>query len=429
MKSFFKTIIVYLLTLEAKLVLRKYKPKIVAITGSVGKTSTKDALYTVLSSTFFVRKSEKSFNSEIGIPLTILGRPNGWSNPFIWIANLFEGLLLIVLKNHYPKWLILEVGADRPGDIENIAKWLKPDVVVVTRLPKVPVHVEFFDSPQAVVNEKKHLVQALKTDGTLILNSDDEAVFGLKESVSATTITFGFLKGADLVVSNSSVMYTKHTPTGIRFRVDYSGSSIPVVIDGAIGRQHIYSALAALAVGVSQNCNIVVMEQALAKHTLAPGRMKLLAGIKGTTIIDDSYNSSPVAAQEALTVIKNVTVPGKKIALLGDMMELGQYSAEEHKKIGMYAAEVCDLLATVGVRARAFAEGALIAGMSEKNIRQYDDARRAGKELETVLAPGDIVLIKGSQSVRMERTVLEIMAHPERRNTLLVRQEKEWEER
>src|SRR3989338_11232407 len=126
MKNIFKKTVVWIITLQARAVLRKYKPKIVAVTGSVGKTSAKDAIYEVLSRGARVRKSEKSFNSEIGLPLTILGCPNAWSNPFAWLGNFIEGMKLIVLPNHYPRTLILEVGADRPGDIKNIVRWMKP---------------------------------------------------------------------------------------------------------------------------------------------------------------------------------------------------------------------------------------------------------------------------------------------------------------
>ena len=141
MKNILKKIIIYKITTLARLVLLKYKPKIVAVTGNVGKTSTKDAIYTVLSSEFFVRKSEKSFNSDIGVPLTILGCHNGWSNPILWIKIIIRGIELVVFKNKYPQWLVLEVGADRPGDIKNITEWIKPDVVVVTRFGEVPCKV------------------------------------------------------------------------------------------------------------------------------------------------------------------------------------------------------------------------------------------------------------------------------------------------
>ena len=151
MKNIFKKIIVTILTWEAKMVLRRYKPKIIAITGSVGKTSTKDAIFTVLSKFKIVRKSEKSFNSEIGLPLTIIGCPNGWSNPWTWIENIFIGLTLILWKHSYPEYLVLEVGVGKPGDIKkNVAPWLAPDIVVITRFPDKPVHVEFFHNVEAI---------------------------------------------------------------------------------------------------------------------------------------------------------------------------------------------------------------------------------------------------------------------------------------
>ena len=134
MKSFLKKIIVSILESEARLILKKYNPFIIAITGSVGKTSAKDAIYTVLAgSVSRVRKSEKSFNSEIGVPLTILGCDNAWSNPFLWLKNILNGLELILLRSNYPNCLVLEVGADHPGDIQKITKWLKPDVAVITQ--------------------------------------------------------------------------------------------------------------------------------------------------------------------------------------------------------------------------------------------------------------------------------------------------------
>ena len=155
------------------MVVAKYKPRIVAVTGSVGKTSTKDAIYAVLASRYHVRRSDKSFNSEIGLPLTILGVPNGWSNPLRWLGNLIDGVSLIFFRASYPEWLVLEVGADRPNDIRSVAQWLPVEVAVVTRLPEVPVHVEFFDSPEEVVEEKASLISALRPGGTLVLFDDD----------------------------------------------------------------------------------------------------------------------------------------------------------------------------------------------------------------------------------------------------------------
>jgi UDP-N-acetylmuramoyl-tripeptide--D-alanyl-D-alanine ligase len=169
MKNFFKKIVTFIIEAQARAILKKYRPTIIAVTGSVGKTSTKDAIYTVLERTGFVRKSDKSFNSEIGVPLTILGVPNGWSNPFIWLQNITHGLELIFLKSDYPKTLIIEVGADHPGDIKRVASWLRPDIAVITTVSKIPVHVEFFPSRKALLDEKLALARAVKSEGTLIL--------------------------------------------------------------------------------------------------------------------------------------------------------------------------------------------------------------------------------------------------------------------
>ena len=155
MKEYAKFVTVYILTKLSKLILKKYKPKIVVVTGSVGKTSTKDAIYTAISPFAHVRKSEKSYNSEIGIPLTILGAPNGWSNPSVWLANILGGISLVLFKHKYPEWLVLEVGVGKPGDMKKIASWLRSDVVVITHFGTVPVHIEFFASKSEIVKEKK----------------------------------------------------------------------------------------------------------------------------------------------------------------------------------------------------------------------------------------------------------------------------------
>ncbi|NQV88412.1 MAG: hypothetical protein HQ402_02575 [Parcubacteria group bacterium] len=432
-KIFLKSIIVSILTWEARLVLKKFKPNIVAVTGSVGKTTTKDAIYAVLSSTYHTRKSEKSFNSELGVPLTILGCPSGWNNLFLWIKNIFVGLYIIIFSRKYPKWLVLEVGADRPGDIEKITHWIKPDVTVITRFSKVPVHVEFFPSPEAVIKEKLFLARALKRDGILIVNGDDPDALSFKNEHGGATIIYGENGNANLIASNYNIIYEKkgniEVPSGINFKVDYSGNSVPIFIHGSVGHQHVYTILAAIGVGISQNLNIVKMADALGKYRPPVGRMKLVEGIKNSMIIDDTYNSSPVALAKAFETIKQINTTGRKIAILGDMLELGKYSMDEHKNAGKLVGEICDILITVGIRARYFAEGALNAGMDEKNIFQFDDPREAGKHLENIIEKGDVILAKGSQGARMERAVEEVIAHPELKENLLVRQDKEWQKR
>ena len=433
MKQTFKKIVTFIITAEAKLVLKKYKPHIVAITGSVGKTSTKDAAYTVFSSKFSTRKSDKSFNSEIGIPLTILGCPTGWNNVGLWVKNIFYGLGLILFKQKYPEWLILEVGADRPGDIEKVSKWISSDAAVFTRFGEVPVHVEYFNSREEVITEKSYLIDSLKKEGTLILNADDEDVFNLSADATKKVMTYGKEEKADVVASHYSIQYKENDgvriPSGIAFKIDAMGSSAPVTVPGVLGQAHVYPILGAATAGLSQNINLVEITSALAHHEPPIGRMNIIEGNKNSVIIDDTYNSSPVALNEALDTLNILDKVRYKIAVLGDMLELGKFTAEEHKKAGKKAAGIVDILVTVGMRSRGISEGALDAGMSEKNIFQFEDSREAGKFVDTILEPGDIILVKGSQGTRMEKVVEEIMAHPENKEKLLVRQDPAWKKR
>lgn len=433
MKSIFKKIVIAILQWEAKLVLKKYRPKIVAVTGSVGKTSTKDAIYAALASSFFVRKCQKSFNGDIGVPLTILGLQNAWSNPLLWIENICKGLMAVLVHHPYPAWLVLEVGADRPNDIAQIMEWVKPDIGVATRIGEAPVHVEFFKDRAELVFEKSQLPRAVKAEaegGILLLNIDDADVAGFRPLTKAKVMTVSQKSEADFRADAPEVIYEGEPakPVGIRFAIHHGGKTYEVVRRGIAGSHHLYPALFAFAVAVTQGIAPDKALAGLSAELNTPGRMRLLSAVKGATVIDDTYNASPVAMTEALHTLGGLKC-GKKIAILGDMMELGKLSAEAHRKAGLLAGTVVDVLVTVGVRARMIAEGALDAGLADEKIMQFDYAQEAGKYVEGILAEGDVVLAKGSQSIRMERAVQEIMAEPERRADLLVRQDDEWQKR
>ena len=428
MKNFFKSVVVRALTFEARCVLKKYHPRIIAVTGSVGKTSTKDAIFTAISGDVHARKSQKSFNSEIGVPLTILGLANAWSNPFLWFKNLLDGLLLIIFKQEYPEWLVLEVGADRPGDIESIAAWLKPDVAVFTRLPDVPVHVEFFSSPEEVIKEKKFLAYALKAGGTLIINADDDKMTDMQVK-EGTLLSYGFNSHAQVRGKRERIWYHSHKPCGMKMHVEYEGMDISYELAGALGRHHLYPVLAAFAVAHALELDLTNVAQKLSQHATPPGRMKILSGKNDSTIIDDTYNASPIAVAEALSALSLVQTEGRKIVALGDMLELGPYTKTMHEEAGRHAATVADAFFTVGVRARAAADAAVKAGMSQERVIKLDDARKLGSILAKSVAPGDVVLIKGSQSMRMERAVEAALDDPSKKKDLLVRQDDEWQGR
>lgn len=433
MKDSIKSTIVSILQWEAGRVLKKYEPKIIAITGSVGKTSTKDAIFSALAESFHVRKSEKSFNSQIGVPLTILGCQNGWNNPLIWLVNLIKGFILIVAKSQYPEWLVLEVGTDSPGGIKKMSEWLKPDILVITRFGKTPVHIEFFESVDALIEEDGALIDSLKRKGILVLNADDKDVKAFINKSSNRAVTYGMDGGSDIFASNYRVMYgidkKGKFPTGIQFKAEYNGESAPVVLMGVLGSHHIYPSLAAIAVGISQNLKLTNISKNLRSHASPLGRMKIIKGIKNSIVIDDSYNSSPVALEEALKTLQMIEGAKRKIAVLGDMLELGEYSVSAHKEAGAIASRSCHLLVVVGPRSRGIAEGALQNGMKERDVLQFDTSEEAGAYLENLILEKDIILVKGSQSMRMEKVVEKIMANPEEKEKLLVRQEKEWKER
>ncbi len=358
---------------ESKLVLAKYKPKVIAITGSVGKTSTKDAVYATIAKISHVRKSEKSFNSELGLPLTILGCPNGWNSITAWIRNLWKGIWLFLYPHKYPKWLVLEVGVGKAGDMDRTASWLKTDAVIMTTIGNTPAHIEFFTSTKHLIEEKSKLIKTLKKDGLLVLNADDEAVLGMKAKTKCVTVTYGFKEGADVVGSAESIFYNEAgEPAGLIFRVDAGGVSLPVTIEGVFGRNHAYAALASLALSVGLKFNLVNAIESLKNYDFPPGRMCLLKGINNTLIIDDTYNSSPFACESALRTLGEVTTRdsfvGRKIAVLGDMLELGKHTEEAHKNIGKFASGNVEILVVVGPRAQSIKEGALEGGMSVGNI-------------------------------------------------------------
>jgi UDP-N-acetylmuramoyl-tripeptide--D-alanyl-D-alanine ligase len=277
------------------------------------------------------------------------------------------------------------------------------------------------------VEEKSQLLKTLKKDGLLVLNVDDETVLEMKTKTKNRFVTYGFKNGADILGSGDNIFYNdKNEPAGIIFRVDVEGKSFPVVIEGVFGRNHIYASLAALALSFGLKFNILDAINALKNYDVPPGRMRLLRGINETLIIDDTYNSSPFACEFSLKTLGEIKNKGRKIAVLGDMLELGKYTNEAHKNIGKIAKENCDALMVVGPRAEKIKEGAVENGMSPENIFEFPDSREAAIFVKSFAQKNDIVLIKGSQGMRMERVTEAILLDQKNKNKLLVRQDEEW---
>ena len=427
MKNLLKMFVAGILALVARAVLHRYRPHIVMITGSVGKTATKDAVAAVLATRFLVRKSEKSFNSEFGVPFTILDVENPWGNPFAWLSLVKCAVALLLLPNQYPNMLVLEVGADKPGDLAQILRIATPDVVVVTRLPEVPVHVEAYASPEAVREEEFSPAYALAAGAPLIISADDPYTLHNAVRTAAHIISYGVSSGATVRVSDGGFYEEGGKVVGMQANVTtgglpaQAGKQERLVVKGSVGATQLLPAASALALASAFNISPAEALKALEGYEPPPGRGRLLAGIHGSIVIDDSYNSSPAAVEEALATLKTFPA-GRRIAVLGDMLELGRYSAMEHERIGALAAESADVVVAVGIRARVFA-----ASAGEKAML-FDNAKNAAEAFPAFVKTGDVILVKGSQSIRTERIVEALLADPSDISKL-VRQESEWKRR
>jgi UDP-N-acetylmuramoyl-tripeptide--D-alanyl-D-alanine ligase len=425
MRFIFLPILKFLMRWLAELTLVRYEPGVVGITGSVGKTSTKSALNAVLGSDRRVRAAGKSFNNELGLPLTIVGDWQSTEGLFFWPKVLAAGIGQLLVKNSvFPHILVLEYGVDRPGDMDYLLRVARPQIGIVTALGEVPVHVEFFTGPGAVRKEKAKMVGALPVTGFAILNGDDKAVLKMKDETRAHPMTFGFSRGVEMRISGMQNHLDKKFK-GVSFKLTYGGTSVPVKIKDAFGKTHAYAAAAASAAGLIYGMNLGRMAEALSDYEPPAGRLCLLPGIKETFIIDDTYNSSPTATEEALSVLGSLKAK-RKIAVLGDMLELGKYTMSAHENVGRLIPKNADFLITVGSRGKFIAERAAKSKFSKKKIKTFMDVGEAGLELQRMLKKGDVALVKGSQAVRMEKIVKEVMAEPQKAEKLLVRQSPIW---
>jgi len=420
MKRIRTYLVTFMLAAFARAVVRRYTPKIVMVTGSVGKTSTKDAVAAVLRTHFFVRASEKSFNSEYGVPFTILGVENPWDNPLSWLKVMRSALALLLLPNHYPNLLVLEVGADKPGDLARILRIATPDAVVVTRLPEIPVHVEAYASPEAVREEEFSPAYALHAAAPLIVSADDAYALERALHTAARVITYGCSADAQVNLCEVDFYKEEGEVVGMSAEVHKGDEKGTCIVKGSVGGTQLLPAAAALATASAFHISLAEALEALEIYEPPPGRGRLFKGKNGSIIIDDSYNASPAAVEEALATLKAFPHAKRRIAVLGDMLELGRYSVTEHERISALASTSADVIAAVGIRARAFA-----VASRETETLLFDNALSAASALAEYVREGDVILIKGSQSIRTERIVEALLANPDDA-AKLVRQEKKW---
>jgi UDP-N-acetylmuramoyl-tripeptide--D-alanyl-D-alanine ligase len=341
----------------------------VGITGNVGKTTTKEAAAAALGARYRVLRTAASFNNEIGVPLTFLRL-----EPTHEVA-------------------VIEMGFYVPGEIADLCRLVRPRIGIITEIPAVPVHFARTPSVEAIAAGKAELIESLPEDGLALLNADSPRVRGLANRTRARVVLFGESQDAELRATDVRA----EGLAGLRFTATYEGERFAVALP-IPGRQLVPAALAAL--GAAHELGVPLAEAAVALGTLEQPahRMEVRRG-PGVTVIDDSYNASPAAVHAALAVLRDV--PGRRIAVLGDMLELGSFSADAHEAAGQDAARSTDVLIGVGELARTMVDAARAAGLSEAH--RASDAGEALVLLRRLQQPGDTILVKGSHSLALDR--------------------------
>ncbi|MBI5420815.1 MAG: UDP-N-acetylmuramoyl-tripeptide--D-alanyl-D-alanine ligase [Parcubacteria group bacterium] len=392
--------------------LTKFQPGIIAITGSVGKTSTKEAIYTILRVDRKVRRSRENLNNALGIGLTILGdykRPpeGGIQKLFFWCFVVVRGYWQLYFGKTYPELLVLEYGIDRPGDMDELVHLYPPQIAVMTALSDIPPHVEFFASPDELYREKEKLVRALPVEGFAILNHDDETVREMREVTRAHTMSYGFGEDAQVGVIGYEYLYTNYVPRGMAFKINYDGKVVPFTLN-VFGKPQVYSVSAAIAVGLIFGMNLVKIAQALESYTVMEGRGNFIPGIKHSYIFDSSYNASPDSMDMALETLHELESVKRRVAILGDMLEIGTYSTEAHLALGRHAARRVDRLIVIGARGAFIGEGAREAGMQSDRLTFFHTTEEALSHLDTFIEEGDCVLVKASHAMHFEKIINEL---------------------
>jgi UDP-N-acetylmuramoyl-tripeptide--D-alanyl-D-alanine ligase len=347
--------------------------EVVGITGSLGKTTTKEVVAGVLSAHRHVLKSEGNLNSEIGLPLTVL---NGLNRPH--------------------EIAVLEMAMYATGDIRLLARLARPRLGVVTAVQ--PVHLERMGTIERIQAAKQELVEELPADGVAILNADDPRVAAMSGATRARVVRYGVAVDADV---RADAIHSQGL-RGVEFDLVGDGKRLHVRLP-LLGAHSVHAALAATAVALEEGFSL--SEAAEALHELTPAlRLLIVEGVNGSRVVDDSYNASPESVLAALNLLKEL--PGKrKIAVLGDMLELGSEEEPGHRRVGSRAALVLDRLITFGERSKITADEARRAGLRADQVVQAESHEEIVEQLTSWLRPGDDVLVKGSLAMGMSAVV------------------------
>lgn len=353
--------------------------RVVGVTGSVGKSTTTDVITQVLSRRYRVLKSQSGLSSEVNVPLTVLH-----------------------LTNSHQR-LVLEMGMPAWGTLPLLATIAPPDVSVLTLI--APVYLERFGTLENVIAAEAEYLEAIPTEGTAILNIDDANIMALAAKAKARVLTYGLAPNADFRAARIEGLGL----SGIRFWMHHEGQSRQMHLP-MLGQHSVHTALRAAAAARAEGLSWEEIVQGLQSQR---SQLRLIAvrGPKGSVILDDTYDATPSSTLAALNLLNDI-MEGQRIAILGDMLELGSYQQTGHELVGIRAAEVCDLLIAVGERARIIAQEAIHSGMPPDHVRAVDTPEEAVKLVLNVVKSGDSILVKGSDTALMERIVTRLEESP-----------------
>ncbi|MFW6140348.1 MAG: UDP-N-acetylmuramoyl-tripeptide--D-alanyl-D-alanine ligase [Acidobacteriota bacterium] len=355
-------------------VLLKHPVQVIGITGSTGKTTTKEFTAALLKNTHCVLKSHGNFNNHIGLPLS----------------------LLYLNKKH--DTAVLEYGMSHPGEILALTRIASPDVAVICNV--YPVHMEFFENINEIAKAKKEILDGMNPNGTAVLNGDQPLVLSLTKSLKNSPVLFGLTDKCDVRAYNIHV----HSLEKMSFDFQYKGREARTSIPFS-NRGYLYNFLAAAAAASVLSVPFEHILKTGRKLKPPDNRGEVLALANNIKVINDTYNSNPAALKEAIKSL-SLQKGGRKIAVLGDMLELGEKQIAYHTEAGKFAAKnKIDLLITVGPLAKYIAEGALISGMAPENIISFEQSEEAADKIPSILNENDFVLIKGSRGVKTEKIV------------------------
>jgi UDP-N-acetylmuramoyl-tripeptide--D-alanyl-D-alanine ligase len=359
----------------------RFNIPLIAITGSNGKTTTKEMAASILAQRFRLLKNEGNLNNHIGVPLTLLR-----------LESAHEVA-------------VIEMGINRPGELRRLCEIAQPQAGLITNIG--PTHLEFLGDVDGVARAKGELLEALTPDSMAILNADDEHYQSLATKVRGGLMTFSLRSQAD-VMATAVTLHPDRGPT-FRLRIRTGGKPGEVEVSlPLMGRHNIYNAIGAAAIATYQGMDLDEIRQGLEGFRPVSMRSQLLE-LKGFHILNDAYNANPASMKSALETLSALGTGGQKIAVLGDMLELGEAAEVAHREIGREVARVgIQYLITLGPMAQQIAQGALSAGMEDHRVMCSQEPEDVGEKVLKVARPGDYILVKGSRKMKMEN-ILEMI--------------------